>query len=157
MNDQQPERESIWSIGRKWLPWYLAIIFVLTIGWTAFTAWYELTQGERAGIAEIANVVVKGTAPAAPLIPIYALFLVTMLDVAGGVSVVTARYLGDKFLKPLIEKRKEEGRQQGLEEGREKGLEEGREEERLRWIGWNRRREEAERNDEPFDEPPPGN
>ena len=77
---------------------------------------------------------------------------------------VTARYLGDKFLKPLIEKRREEGRKVGREEGRkvgreegrEVGQEEGREEERRRWAAWNQRREEAAREGEPFDEPPPG-
>ncbi len=61
---------------------------------------------------------------------------------------VTYRYLSDKFLKPLHEKLREEGR--------EKGLEEGREENQRLWAAWNRRRLEAERSDQPFDEPPPG-
>ena len=57
---------------------------------------------------------------------------------------VTARYLSDKFLKPLIEKRREEGRKAG------------REEEKRKWAAWNQRREEAESKGQPFDEPPPG-
>ena len=52
---------------------------------------------------------------------------------------VTARYLGNKFVEPLIEKRREEGQAQ----------------ERRRWIEWNRRRLEAEASGVPFDEPPP--
>ena len=73
---------------------------------------------------------------------------------------VTARYLGDKFLKPLHEKirqaGREEGRQNGREEGREEGRKEGREENQRLWAAWNQRRIQAEHNGEPFDEPPPG-
>ena len=53
---------------------------------------------------------------------------------------VTYRYLSDKFLKPLHEKLRAEGR----------------EEVQLRWASWNQRRLEAKQNGEPFDEPPPG-
>ena len=56
---------------------------------------------------------------------------------------VMARYLGNKFVEPLIEKRRDEGRV------------EGRVEERLLWSEWNRRREEAEANGVRFTEPPP--
>ena len=148
MNENRPERESIWSIGRKWLPWYLALIFAMIIGWTAFIAWLEVTSGNHDSVPAIANAVVKGTGPAAPLIPIYALMVITALDVAGGATVVTARYLGDKFLKPLREKIRQEGREEGKEEGRE--------ERQRQWTAWNQRREEAEKRGEPFDEPPPG-
>ena len=50
-----------------------------------------------------------------------------------------SRYLGNEFVEPLIEKRREEGRA----------------EERLLWSEWNRRREEAEANGVRFTEPPP--
>ena len=56
---------------------------------------------------------------------------------------VTARYLGNKFVQPLIERHKAEGR------------EEGETAERRRWVEWNSRRVEAERAGVPFDEPPP--
>ena len=73
--------------------------------------------------------------------------------------VVMARYLGNKFVEPLIEKRREEGRVEGrIEgrvEGRVEGKVEGRAEERLLWSEWNRRREEAEANGVRFTEPPP--
>ena len=60
---------------------------------------------------------------------------------------VTYRYLSRKFLVPLEERLQQEVR--------EKGREEGREEERRLWADWNRRREEAEQNGEPFADPPP--
>ena len=58
---------------------------------------------------------------------------------------VTSRYLSDKFLKPLHEKLREEGRK------------EGREEVQLRWaLGTERRLDAESRKAKPFDEPPPG-
>ena len=64
---------------------------------------------------------------------------------------VTAKYLGNKFVKPLIERHKAEGRAEGIAAGRA----EGESEERRRWTEWNSRRLEAERGGVPFDEPPP--
>ncbi len=61
---------------------------------------------------------------------------------------VTARFLGNKFVKPIIEKHKAEGRAEGLAEGRA--------EEHRRWVEWNHRRLEAQATGAPFDEPPPG-
>ena len=151
MDQRQPERESIWSIGRKWLPWYLLTVFVMVIGWTAFAAWLESGSGRHGNLPEIAYAVVRGTAPAAALIPIYALLIISTLDLGGGAIVVTYRYLSNKFLKPLEEKMRQES-----ERIREESLQEGREENQRLWAAWNQRRLEAERNGEPFNEPPPG-
>ncbi len=53
---------------------------------------------------------------------------------------VTYRYLSDKFLKPLHEKIRQEGR----------------EEKRRLWATWNQRRLEAKQNVQAFVEPLPG-
>ncbi len=42
-----------------------------------------------------------------------------------------------------------------LNEGRKQGHTEGRKEERAKWVEWLNRRNEAEANNQPFDEPPP--
>ena len=68
---------------------------------------------------------------------------------------VTARYLGNKFVQPLIERHKAEGREEGREEGMTAGIATGEAAERRRWTEWNSRRVEAERAGVPFDEPPP--
>ena len=68
---------------------------------------------------------------------------------------VTARYLENKFVKPLIERHKAEGRAEGIETGTVAGRAEGEAAERRRWTEWNARRLEAERASVPFDEPPP--
>lgn len=138
-----PPRESPLSVARKWLPWCAALIFAMTAGWTALVAWAEVDGGKQQGVAAITIAVVSKAAPAAPLIVVYAIMIVSALDVAGGFAMVTARYLSNKFLEPLKEKRRAEGR------------EEGREEERRKWTDWNRRRLEAETSGVPFDEPPP--
>ena len=44
---------------------------------------------------------------------------------------------------------------QGREQGREEGREEGQKAERQRWETWLKRRDEAEANNQPFNEPPP--
>ena len=53
-----------------------------------------------------------------------------------------------------IEKAQAEARAEGREEGRAEGRE-ALEEAYAKWSDWNRRREEAERRGERFDEPPP--
>ncbi len=150
--DQDSERESVWSVGRKWLPWCLGTIFALTIGWTAFIAWVEVKSGKHDTISQTAIAVVKGSSPAAPLIVIYTLFIITALDTGGSGIMVTYRFLERKILKPQAEKLRAEGREQGWEQGQRKG----RDEERQVWTDWNRRRVEAEERGEPFNEPPPG-
>ena len=80
---------------------------------------------------------------------------------------VTYDYLMNKYVRPLQEKQRAEGREQGLAEGlaegREQGLAEGKaagkaaaEAEFRRLAGeWNQRRLAAAARNEPFDEPHP--
>ena len=65
-------------------------------------------------------------------------------------------------LEQGIEQGREQGREQGLEQGLEQGIEQGLEQGRQEtaaqqkaWEDWNRRRETAQANGEPFTEPPP--
>ena len=134
----EDERESPLSVGRKWLPWCLGLIFLLTIGWTALIARVEVSSGKHEGILETAAAVGSNTAPATLLIIVYAIMAVTVFDLLGGMVMVTARYLTNKFVKPVIEKHRAEGR----------------DEERRKWTKWNARRIEAEKSGQPFDEPP---
>ena len=60
---------------------------------------------------------------------------------------VTKRYLTNRFVKPLIERHKAEGRQEGQKEGRREAFEE--------IHAWNLRRLEAEKKGESFQEPLP--
>ena len=55
------------------------------------------------------------------------------------------------LIPPAVKKLKEQGRAKGRVEGRL----EGRAEERAEWEAWLMRRNEAEANNQPFDEPSP--
>lgn len=72
---------------------------------------------------------------------------------------VTYDYLMNKYVRPLQERQRAEGREQGLAEGREEGRAEGRAQAKAefrRLVGeWNRRRLAAAARNEPFDEPHP--
>ena len=147
------------TVARKLLAPCLGVIFALTLAWTWFAYWYESTRGDHGDGYDVAAAVADRVMPSALLIVIVAILIVTVGDLIGGFAVVTARYLGNKFVKPLIEKRREEGREEGRAEGRVEGKAEGRvegrAEERLLWSEWNRRREAAEAAGVPFSEPPP--
>ena len=84
--------------------------------------------------------IISASAPGEFLIIIYSLMIVTALEYGGSIIVVTARYLTNKWVKPLQEKFREQGRKQ----------------ERQFWIDRERRRAEAEAKGIPFDEPFPG-
>ena len=70
------------------------------------------------------------------------------------------RMIVNRFVIPVIEAHKAEGRAEGLEQGLERGLElgleRGIEQTRAEWQAWNERRLSAEREGREFGEPPPG-
>ena len=144
-NDPDPddERESPLTVARKWLPWCIALILVMTVGWTALVAWDEVAYGNHPNSLRTVTTVGAKVAAATPAIVIWAILIVSVADAIGGFIVVTKRYLERKWVKPLIESYKAEGRAEGVKEANQD------------WVAWNRRRMEAEANDEPFDEPPP--
>ena len=139
-DENQDERLSILTVARIWWPWCLALIFVLTIVWTALVARTVVASGEHTGMPETIVAIISASAPGEFLIIIYSLMIVTALEYGGGIIVVTARYLTNKWVKPLQDKFREQGRKQ----------------ERRYWIERERRREKAEAQGIPFDEPYPG-
>ncbi len=150
--DKRPsdDLESPLNVARKWVPWCAALIFAMTIGWTALIAWEEIASGRHEGIRQTAIAIGSGAAPATPLIVIYAIMIVSTLDLLGGFIMVTARYLTNKFLKPMLEKQKAEAERREAEVRAEALAQE-----RRLWTEWNRRRMDAEASGAPFDEPPP--
>ena len=98
-----------------------------------------------------------GAAPAgivrigASLAPLVVVSITVMVLVVEGGTMVA-----DAFRKQLQERARQRGREEGMAEGREKGLAEGHEKERARWQDWLSRKQAAELENRPFDEPPPG-
>ena len=113
--------------------------------------YYSRGEGVEAALAHI---------PAVTALGIPATF--TLMEVIQRLM-VTYDYLMNKYVRPLQERQRAEGREQGLAEGRAEGLLEGRAEGRAeaeaefrRLVGeWNRRRLAAAARNEPFDEPHP--
>ena len=148
MSDELRSLYSPLSISRELLPWSVWAICLLTIVWTALTAWAEVSSGKHADILDTSLAVGANTADSVPLIVIYSIIgvMVGNFIVGGGIMIMaraTKEYLYDK-----IERQRERLRNEGREEGRETLASE--------IEDWNRRRLEAERRGEPFDEPPPG-
>ena len=164
-------------------PLCLAVMLLYTFGWTAFVARHEVRTGDHPDLGHTAIAAANGAGQVDGLILLYSIATTVALDIIGGMILVTARYLENKFVKPLIERHKAEGRAEGIEagiatgraEGIEAGKAEGRAEgmetgiktgietgiatgeaaERRRWTEWNERRLDAERAGVHFDEPPP--
>ena len=133
----------------------LGVMMLYTFGWTAFIAQYEVRTGDHPDLESAAIATANGVGQVATLIVIYSIATTVALDILGGVIMVTARYLENKFVKPLIERHKAEGRVEGREEGMSAGIAVGEADANRRWTEWNSRRIEAERAGVPFDEPPP--
>ena len=139
------------TVAKRLAPQCLIIMMAYTFGWTAFVAWHEVRTGNHPDLAHTAIATANGVGQVAMLILIYSIATTIAMDFLGGTLMVTARYLGNKFVEPLIERHKAEGRVEGIAVGREEGEADA----NRRWTEWNSRRVEAERAGLPFNEPPP--
>ena len=151
MSDESRSLYSPLSISKELLPWSVWAICLLTVIWTALTAWAEVSSRRHADILDTSLAVGSNAADSVPLIIVYSILGVMVGNfILGGGIMIMARATRD-YLYDKIERQREKLR----EEGREMGLEEGREALAAEVEAWNRRRLEAERRGEPFDEPPP--
>ena len=118
-----------------------AAIYVMTFAGLTVLLWLDLGQHQRGPVSVISLLAIVSAAAAG-----IALFAALSWEV------LRAMVLLAPMLKKWIEERaRREGRQEGLAEGEERGQKA----ERQRWEAWLRRRNEAEANNQPFDEPPP--
>ena len=103
--------------------------------------WQNTVDFALAVLGEFGNVGI-GTA-------MLAMLLTRPVNMMGGTAMSLYQAMVNRYVIPVIEKHKAEGRAQGLEQGIEQAHEE--------WIAWNRRRVEAKRQGRDFDESPPRN
>ena len=147
MSDESRSLYSPLSISRELLPWSVWVICLLTVIWTALTAWGEVSSRRHADILDTSLAVGSNAADSVPLIIVYSILVVMIGNfISGGGIMIMARATKD-YLYNKIERQREKFREEGREEGREALAAE--------IEAWNRRRLEAERRGEPFDEPPP--
>ena len=119
------------------------MVSVAIAGWMWIIAGVVTENGEHSGATETAIAIVDRTSPAVPLILLIGVCVTYWLDILGGLLMVTSRYLSSKFVTPIVERHKAEGRA------------EGRSEMHNAWLVWYRKSEEAKAKGLPFDEPPP--
>ena len=147
MSDESRSLYSPLSISRELLPWAVWVICLLTVTWTGLTAWGEVSSRRHADILDTSLAVGSNAADSVPLIIVYSILGVMVGNfISGGGIMIMARATRD-YLYGKIERQRERLREEGREEGREALAAE--------LEAWNRRRLEAERRGEPFDEPPP--
>ncbi len=145
------DRESIWAVSRKWLPFFIAMVSVAIFAWIWIIAGVVTESAEYGDTVEKTIAIVDKSSPGVPLILLIGVCVTYWLDVLGGLILVTARYLSSKFVTPIVEKYRAEGKTEGIAEG----LAEGKSEMHKAWLIWYRKSEEAKAKGMPFDEPPP--
>ena len=156
------------SLARVYGPWHLGITAIQGIAWTAFVYWNESGKHER--WADTVQIVGEKTWVALTAFFITSAIILAVIQKGGRMVLTFMDERRKRIEKARAEARAEgraegraeaqvEARAEGRAEGRMEGRAEGRAEERARshaeWSEWNRRREEAGRRGERFDEPPP--
>ena len=149
---QLEDHVSIWSIRARDAATFFRIVTVLwlvalvRISYNAtehadgpLVGWQNTVDFALAVLGEFGNVGI-GTA-------MLAMLLTRPANRMGGIAMSLYQAIVNRYVIPVIEKHKAEGRAQGLEQGLEQAHEE--------WIAWNRRRVEAKRQGRDFDESPP--
>ena len=131
-NENREGESWLSSIARIYGPWHLGITAIQGIAWAAFVYWNE--SGKHAHWADIVQTVGEKTWVALP-----ALFITSAIILAGIQK-------GGRMVLTFVDERRKRI---------EKARAEARAEAYAEWTDWNRRREEAERRGECFDEPPP--
>ena len=143
---------SIWSIQARDAGTFFRIVAVLwlvalvRIGYnamdqadTSLVGWQDAVDFALAVLGEFGNVGI-GTA-------MLAMLLTRPVNRMGETAMTFYQAMVNRFVIPVIEQHREEGRAQGLEQGRSQAHDE--------WAAWNQRRIDAERRGRDFDESPP--
>ena len=139
-------RESVWSVTRRTRILYFATFSILVTISVIVVAIYETTVNDKDTLYDTWKAIWDTSSRMAPAWVVVALILAEL----GDWTMVLAEMFREKRRKDQERRAKEERAQ-----GRAQGLAEGRAELQSRWEAWNSRRMEAEKNNIPFDEPPP--
>lgn len=77
------DRESIWAVSRKWLPFFVAMVSVTIAGWMWIISGMVIESGEYDGTTETTIAIVDKTSPAVPLILLIGVCVTYWLDILG--------------------------------------------------------------------------
>ena len=128
-------REPVGTIPAGWWPAYIWIFSAKIILWAVIVMRYHVMYGEHDGFTEIMRAIVYDVTVGIPV----AMASTTILLEGVKVLMITAEYLRTKFVEPLKQSLRDEGREQ----------------ERVKAAAWHARQKEAAKKGDPFHEPPP--
>ena len=165
------EHVSIWSVAARDAKTFFRIVGALWLAALVF-AFYrkrdELSWGSGTGgsagpawpdVGDFTFAVLAEFGTVGIAITIVAMLLTRVVNKTGELLMSLYQFVVNRYVIPVIEAHKAEGREQGHEEGRVEGRVEGREqglaEARAEWQAWNERRLAAEREGREFTEPTP--
>ncbi len=165
------EHVSVWSIAARDAKTFFRIVGALWLAALAF-AFYrkrdQLPWDSSAGgpydqawlhVGDFTFAVLADFGTVGIAITIVAMLLTRAVNKTGELLMSLYQFVVNRYVIPVIEEHKAEGRVEGLEQGRVEGLEQGREqglaEARAEWQAWNERRLAAEREGREFTEPTP--
>ena len=147
------DRESVWSISRRHQKAYFLIFAAMTLASLAYNLSYAATVNATSFNTALTTFT---THSAAAIITAAGSSIATIET--GRFIMVMADMFREKFLVPMVEKRKQEQAlklQQALDQGLEQGRAQGHTTSHDQWAAWNNHRLHAAANNLPFDEDPP--
>ncbi len=132
-------REAIWSIPRSFVLSYFGLVTLLGLPTVVVIIW------EKAGEIDAAwwlwhTTVIRAAAPECGQIGIGIAFSALVTVQGAAFFMVLYQFAVNKWVKPVIQKHKDEGRAEANRE----------------WEAWLQRKAKAENEGRPFDEPQPG-
>ena len=157
------EHVSVWSVAARDAKTFFRIVGALWLAALVF-AFYrkrdELSWDSGAGglkdqawldVGDFTFVVLAEFGTVCIAITIVAMLLTRAVNKTGELLMSLYQFVVNRYVIPVIEAHKAEGRVEGRAEGRDQG----RAEERAEWQAWNERRLAAEREGREFTEPTP--
>ncbi len=147
--DRRNERTGILNIPTRLIRWFSGIFTTIWLILTTITSYNVFTDhAGQTWDAQTVGIITAGAPNIGFALPA-AYILTEAIDMV----------FGAWYRQRTHERAREQGLKEGRQEGRQEGLKEGRtsgmREQQERWLEWLERRQQAEANGQPFDEPPP--
>ncbi len=133
----------------------LWVVALARIGYNMSSQW-AVESAQWWSVGDFALAVLGQFSDVGAGVAMVAMLLTRPVNVMGEITMSVYQAMVNRYVLPVIEKHKAEGRAEGRVEGRVEGRAKGRAEEREEWQAWNRRRIDAEKQGRKFDESPPG-
>ncbi len=148
----QPEnrgrREPVLSIPPGWWPAFSTLFILQVSAVSLIIGSDEIIYGVTGRrFAEVLNAIIDRLSA----VPAEGVALSAIEVEIGKTLMVLAQYLRRRLLEPLEKRLHAEGVAEGITQGKAEGAFD----QQLKWIDWNRRREDAQKRGLPFDELPP--